>query len=49
MGRNPPGDNMGRPTSSRNPGQAKAGQGSKFWGKAVLEMGHQKTETGLDG
>lgn len=34
MGRNPPGDNVGRPTSCRNPGQAKAGQGEQVLGKS---------------
>lgn len=34
MGRNPPRDNVGRPTSSRNPGQAKTGQGEQVLGKS---------------
>ena len=33
MGRNPPRDNVGRSTSRRKPGQAKAGKGEQVLGK----------------
>ena len=39
----------GGPLPEGNQAKPRQGRESKFWGKAVLEMGHQKTETGLDG